>query len=626
MRVRGACVSAVIAIIFALSAATALARQRQATIIGGRGARTISTSPAHGEMTGTLEVLVRNDSHHYARPTAQFIPATALPYTFRKSAQLLRPGQVEPVMLTFKASSAEAMKGTVAIGLSGRRTVREQTIQVAPEATASAPAVEPAEVTLHLTRLCLLGHLSIFGHLFPFSHLLCGSSRTPTIAVSASALKGLGNGSKRLAASDTGGRATITLVPVAPSSTTRLPNGLVPVKVYVRDDSHGEYVTTFTLDPEAKQDGAIKVKVEVQVWWIYPLLVLLIGALLGYLIRWFGGSYRERELLKRRLEKVRNDYEEELPGRSPGIYPLRRWFGQFNTAVPTIPRRREYDSPELSGFAKCWQSAQQARSATDIANVEKTVQELEDDYTAWHKIDKALKGLDRSFRTAVPEGARNLAIPAYQETRALTDRRTVTQPADVKAAETVETAIEVQGKVVEAYEPARATWNAVTDKTEAMKELDPAVIYALYGKPLAREEPAGLELVVKLEEAKGTLTPDADTKLMEAAAAAAQDNAPAANPQAARIEPVTVIQPPRRDRDPRHLRHGFAITDWVFGVTLLASSVGYLVTLYVGKNFGSSSQYVEAFAAGFGGQALLGVAAFPLTQSLFSTGQKQAGT
>jgi hypothetical protein len=622
MRVRGAFVSTALTAILVASAPAALAGPRHVTIVGGQTARTISTSTAGGRTTGSLVVLVRNDSLHYARPTAQFIPAApADTAVLTTKAKPLAPGRVESISLTFTALSSSAMNGNVAIGLSGRRPIREQTIQVTPEAPASGPAVEPAEVTLHLTRLCP-GKLG---------HLLCGSSPAPTIAVSASALAALGSGSKRLAASGGGGRATITLVPTKAASGTRTPDGLVPVKVYVRDDSHGEYNTTFTLDPEAKQDGAIKVKVEVQIWWLYPLLVLLGGAFLGYLVRWLGGSHRDRDVLKGRLEAARNLYSEELPGRSPGVYPLEHWFGQFSQEVPAIPRRREYDSDDLSGFAEAWKQVQQAKSSTDITEADKIVKQLELDLLFWRKVNGALKHLDVSFKEAVPdEKARSPEIPAYRDTLSLVAHETVTQPGDQKALQAALEAIVLQGKIVAAYEPARVAWNSIVDDTGSLEQYDPKKIYGSTAvAPLARESSVSKTIRDKLEAVPAALashpqrTSSETTETADAETAHQALTAGAAAP--AKSTPPDE-KPPGKKRDPFHLSREITLTDSiVFGLTLLASSVVYLLTLYVGKSFGSSSQYVQAFAAGFAGQALVGVAAFPLAQSLLNVGDKGGG-
>jgi hypothetical protein len=90
--------------------------------------------------------------------------------------------------------------------------------------------------------------------------------------------------------------------------------------------------------------------------------------------------------------------------------------------------------------------------------------------------------------------------------------------------------------------------------------------------------------------------------------------------------PVPAAAPtPPRDSDPGRFGRGIALVDWaVFLATLLVSAVVYLLTLYDGKHFGATSQYIEAFGAGFAGQALVGVATIPLARSLVSVVPKKA--
>jgi hypothetical protein len=61
----------------------------------------------------------------------------------------------------------------------------------------------------------------------------------------------------------------------------------------------------------------------------------------------------------------------------------------------------------------------------------------------------------------------------------------------------------------------------------------------------------------------------------------------------------------------------------VFLVTLPVSSVAYLLTFYKGGTFGGLEAYVEAFAAWFGGQALIGVATLPAASGLFSVAKAE---
>jgi hypothetical protein len=606
----------VIAALLLAAAPAAAAQIRRIAIIGGLGARTVATSTTHGLAAATVELLVRNDSLHAARPIGRFLPKSAgTDVRLVATAEVLHPGQIEPITLTFQASTSRAIAGTVVVGLSGKRATREQAVALAPETQANTPAVEPDEVTLHVTRDCpdFLGHL------------ICGSTPNPIIATSASTLSLPAASRRRLASTDTGGAATITLS-AATEKGHRLPGGLLPATISAKADSHGEYSTTFVLDPEAKQDGQIKVKVDVQVWWLYPLVVLVFGAFLGYLVRWWTGPSRDRDVLKARLEEERKRYEDELADRSPSIYPLKRWFGGFSQRLPAIPRPKEFRSTTLSGFAKCWREVQEARSNTDIENASKQVDALHTDVTTWCEVNQALKDIDVLFKECVPDEAERISeIPAYQDTGALIKNQ-LPQPADAAGAGTMISAVEAQGEIVAAYARALRAYGHVNHNVNTYAAYDPKVIYGTRADPVERAPSAARSLNVKLTEAAYILEQHPEPGVAPRAAAMAgielaAVGAPssAAREQAPPTPTKASVQPPEKKRDPLHLRKEITVRDWlVFIATLLVSAVVYLLTLYVGKHFGSPNEYIEAFAVGFAGQTLAGVAAIPLARSLMN--------
>jgi len=591
-------------------------------VVGGVAARTIVTSSKKGTSTGTLELLVRNDSLYSARPIAQFLPKSAdTAVHFMATADVLHPGKIEQIALTFEAPSSKAFAGIVTVGLSGKRPTQEQAVPVAAEKTASSATVEPEEVTLHLTRGCpdFLGHL------------ICGSTPNPTLAAASSTLSLPVASRRRLAATGTGGAATITLIAAKPNGHA-LPAGLSPATISAQAKSHGEYTTTFVFDPEAKQDGQIKVKVDVQVWWFYPLVVLIFGALLGYLVRWWTGPSRDRDLLKARLEEERERYGDQLADRSPAVYPLKRWFGDFSQPLPAIPRPKEFESSTLSGFAKCWREVQQARSNTDVDNASKQIDKLHTDVAIWCEVNQALKVLDISFKAHVPDQAvRNSEISAYQDTVALI-RNQLPQAADAAAAGLMIAAIEAQAEIVAAYERARLAYGHVNHDVKTYETDDPKVIYGGQTDAIARTASQARSLAFRLSQAADTLEKHAETDVTAGAAAMSAASEmedahalPSGTGAKAPLAPGKAsAQPPTKKRDPLHLRKEITIRDWlVFIATLLMSAVVYLQTLYVGKHFGSANEYIEAFGVGFVGQTLVGVAAIPLARSLMNIEGKQ---
>lgn len=281
-----------------------------------------------------------------------------------------------------------------------------------------------------------------------------------------------------------------------------LPPGLSPATVTVKVDSHGAYSTTFVLDPKAKQDGTLKVKVNVQVWWLWPLLILIIGAVFGYLTRWLMGSYRDRRILAARLVEARNSYSDRIAQRSPGIYPLNTWLGDFSDPIPGIPRPSDCGSDDLSGFAAACCEVHQARSADEIDAARTTVDRLSTDVDIWRKVNTALKTLDVSFQQSVPDPeTRAREIPACADTRALINDQIVPQPADAAEAAKKIAALREQAEIVRVYERARRAWAQVPHEVPPYEEWDPLKIYPAGKSPLTCSPEEAKTLIRELADA-----------------------------------------------------------------------------------------------------------------------------
>ncbi len=608
---------------------------RGATVIGATGTQALKVTVAKGKpiaapkekFTASLVLLVRNDSFHTAKPSAGFIPTTlSSKVGVKTTAADLRAGVIEPVVVRLTAAEASALNGTVIIGLPGSRFTQEQAVPVAVEEAAASPDVEPEEVTLHMTRGCWFGNF------------ICGVSSSPVIGVSSKSAGVIGKSLSRVASASNGGSATITLA-LSNEDSFKLPQGLVPATVTGEAHSHGAYSTTFVLDPETKQDGQLKVKLEVQVWWFWPLLVLLVGAFAGYLTRWLMGSYRDRKVLKARLIEQRDQYAHRLESRSPGVYPLRTWFGEFTDPIPKIPLAREKDAEGQLGFVATWFEVEQARSRTEVESISKRVEQLVSDVAVWCKVSDALKSLDVAFQRDVPDlQVRTRDIPAYKDTNALISKQRFPQPKGLADAESQIEALAQQAQIIDAYERARVAWSALPNDIDTYEQLDPKKIYGGPADVIHRTPDDATKLIGKLETA---------AEKLEQAPERLSILEPAARPQMLMSPRTLLISPdvvlaeaatsgitptaprgvlPTREPDPRKMRRAISAIDWmVFLATLLVSAVLYLLTLYVGKNFGAPSQYIEAFAVGFGGQALVGVATMPLANSLVTVA-KQTGS
>ena len=589
------------------------------TIVGGAGARTWTVKARGSENMGELTLLVRNDSSHTARPAVRFISkSVGTKAQLESSTSPVRPGRIGEVQLTLSASATTDLTGTLAIALG---SPKEVAVPVAPKpATPAQVAVQPEEVSVHITRDCP----SFLGH------FICGDSSAPTIGIAASILHSGTVPLKRLASSSTGGTATITLSEAAKEKTA-LPPELVPATMSVKARTHGRYSTTFALEPEAKHDGTLKVNVDVQDWWLLPFVVLILGAMCGYAARWLMGTYRDRRVLKAKLLEDRAIYKERIPSRTPGVYPLADWFGSFAEPIPAIPELADCGSDGLSEFAATWCEVDRARSSEEVEASRAKVEQLGSDLATWRKVNTALENLGAAFEAAVPKSAEreNEAIPAYAETQRLITSQILSKPSEDKAPATIQ-AMRNQAAIISLYAAAAAAWARLDDtKKNANAALNPFTSYGTTSKVLTRtqEEADGL---------KATLV--TDTHQIERIAAA-KPLEPAASALALAQQPARAIvlvgaeaaavevpaarpplpPPPPSPSDPTAIRRAIAAVDWlVFGSTLIVSAALYFLTLYVGKDFGGTSQYVEAFAAGFGGQAIVGVATIPIANSLMT--------
>jgi hypothetical protein len=502
------------------------------------------------------------------------------------------------------------------------------------DATGSPPvAVEPEEVTLHVTRYCpsWLGHF------------ICGDSAPPTVGVAEGILSAQAP-LRRIASSSTGGTATFELK--ASSSGERLPSSLIPAIVTANADTHGTYSTTFPLEPEAKQDGTLKVNLEVQDWWPIPLGVLIIGAFLGYLTRWLMGSYRDRRLLKARLLEQRNEYAQRLPSQSPGLYPLTEWFGEPSEPLPAIPQQSECDSDMLTGFASTWCEVHRARSAEDIEAARTEVERLSSDVKTWREANIALKELAVRFEQAEPNvtARESDMIPAFLDTLMLVTEQVLPKPASGEDAEKKLAAVRNQAVIVDVYAAARRAWEQLTpDQMNAHQDLNPHTVYGEPGKVLSRSPEEATTLKARLIEVTLQLralvvpAPEPPVSLATAMLAVQGDQsgedlastlpAPLASLLGVHEGPPTIAVETRAPaaiaKDPAMIRRAVSAIDWlVFLATLIVSATLYFLTLYVGKSFGGTSQYVEAFAAGFAGQAIVGVATIPLAKSLVTVAKQ----
>jgi hypothetical protein len=613
-------------------------------LVGEPGVRALSVSRKGKVETGSVRLLVRNETAVVAHPHVRFIPAfSAGKPSLEYSVSPIPPGKLAAITVKVSVAAGNSLIGTLALKADGGS---ETAVPVTLGEAGSPVAVEPGQVTVHLTRKCpsWLGHV------------ICGDSAPPTVAIASGVLEAAPGGRlKRIASSNTGGTATIELKHT--SINRPLPAGMSAATVVIKKaDTHGGYSTIFSLMPEAKQGGSLTVNLEVQDWWLIPFLVLLFGAVCGFLVRWLMGGFRDKLVLKAQLIEQRKIYGSRLAERSKGIYPLEGWFGPFGTLLPVFPSKPDCGSDSLTGFGEVCCQVLRARSAEEVQGARETAERIRADVEMWRQTNRALKELARIFASAEPDATarQDDSIPAFLDTRMLIEEQVIDAPKDDDSGKTLLATIRGQGNVVSIYAQARRLWNRLPpDKQNTEQQNNPYTIYKEAGDVLDRTPEKTETLKAALAEAalrlRQLLAPDhevppiaialAETLRASPRARALTSAAPEPIAHAVGIDagpeppagqpgggpPAPIGESPIQPSDPVWIRGMVRRIDVaVFVATLLGSTTVYFLTLYVGKDFGGTSQYVQAFAAGFAGQALVGVATIPLARSVLTVGKQAA--
>jgi hypothetical protein len=192
------------------------------------------------------------------------------------------------------------------------------------------------------------------------------------------------------------------------------------------------------------------------------------------------------------------------------------------------------------------------------------------------------------------------------------------------------TRLRQQAALLGYYVDARSIWDDLTDdqRKNAKEEMNPDAIWSNAPHAALERTPSDVRtLAQQLQEAAVELRKTFPTAVPAEPAGVP----PAPQPQPAKLKALADAGVAAAKAAPRELketvvtaaptetegiRGAIRLADWgVFVATLLVSAVAYLITLYNGSHFGSVTQYLEAFTAGFGGQVLANVAALPLLRS-----------
>jgi hypothetical protein len=398
----------------------------------------------------------------------------------------------------------------------------------------------------------------------------------------------------------------------------------------------GEYKGFLPLSDQT-DEPRVELTVRAHHWIGWAILTVLAGALVGGLLPHLGGLSRRKNVLRANVRGALERYKSERAKREhPLSYDLDELLG------PQPWDTTEWLAlPGLHGAAGLFSSIHWARSDADLDEDTDWAQSLITSVQRWLRIEEQTAELRDTADKEHPadlEGREWDTTGVYRDTeRLLIAVRDA--PADDTAAERLVTRLRRQG---DWHTKVAALWRAIMDLDDpAQRAALAADLFAFTDPPKGepvRDDAERIELLVGAEELQRQISVEAH---LAAASAAADAVAPArpgllgrarAAVRATLDAPMLVsirqrlgqqagsaatgatgLRPPE---DAEGLLRRISRESLLLSALLVAVAiVGYVVPLYT-DTWGSTKDYVTAFAAGFGTQAVVRWALLPMFASL----------
>lgn len=609
-----------VAVVLAAPAAAAVAPRGLALL--NEKTQALTFAAAAGNQRAQFVVVVRNDSDRVGQlvvrylgagaPTAGLTAVAPADATTPTSSRfvLVRRGDaaigthdVARVRLELRRRAAKpAVDGVLVISLDSAPAAAPVTVSLADAKAPDAPVgFEQKQVALKVTRrwgpfVGVCGRLLAWAGDCPLQRL----SRTSTRA----AARGVSSRSTLLT-SGSGDTLTLKATPVAGS--TDPPEAKLEVVDVPRP---GKYTGQFVIDPTAKEPKAAEVTVDVQDSLIWPLLAVLLGALVGGVLVKRYDVYRGGKLLRASLEDAvepyrnekrrANDVEEEF--RRPGRFYLVNAVPESGRVYPRwrrTPRREERLVPKL--YRQTYAIGDNAQ----LASTAVAVKRLADRFARWQQLNAAYHALVARLKTP-PQGT----SPAPAGTKIRSDAdflldMTAVEPADDDEAKLLAERLSEQAAVVEIYAAAKAKVPSPAWATQ-YAIADPDAIYAQAPAVEARTLAGWHALRYELLRALRLLAHPQGVAAIQRECAAGSNKGLDQILIGERfgIEP---LEPLRRFgraavlhfETPEQIRRVVRRWDWaVFALVSALTALAYLLPFYTGKDYGSLEDYLTAFAAG----------------------------
>jgi hypothetical protein len=516
------------------------------------------------------------------------------------------PGETVRVAYQLRRRGTKpALDGVLVIAIAGAQRSPSLTVALADaKAPTAAVGFEQKQVTLAVTRK--LGPLPGLCHwLAGLTHSSCPRQRlsgTSTVVAARGA-----NGQKALLGAANGASVTVIAQPVVGRPATALPpRATVEVSDVTRV---GKYSGQLAIDPTAKELKATDVTVDVQDSLIWPLLVILLGALVGgVLVKRYDG-YRGGKLLRASIAETVEPYRIAKDNASDDEFarPQRFYLGATlpisGSPYPHFGRRGFWHSGAEAEVPALYRATRHLSRGAAVTALAIRVKALAERFGRWGQLDRGYRALVASLRASdLPEPGEGDLIRLDSDF--LLDMTGV-EPADAAEANALADMLVQQAAVIDVYRACEKEMPSEQWRL-AHPAVDPKAIYAAQESPAKRSPTQWHLLRFELLRALRVLS---HPETCNAYAAAVNEDAGAGEAMLRGVE-IENFAFEREARElgrsvvlhfnsPAHLRSVVRRFDWgVFWLVAVLMALAYLLPFYVGKDYGSLTDYLGAFAAG----------------------------
>jgi hypothetical protein len=394
---------------------------------------------------------------------------------------------------------------------------------------------------------------------------------------------------------------------------------------------------------DADKASALSATLQVQHWWVWPLLVLLAGALLGQFLPKLVDARRRTGIMRAELVAAYKAYDEQAktPSGAPHNPPPEDQLGAPKQRKRKWPRWPLLESQSVTQPHKAYIKAAKSFGPDKIDDAKTEMDGLITTANGWVAVDQALADLRAAYEAPLfeppaepedededdddpmagdilegspPAGVREGGAQPYEEARYLFNANW-SPTAHAQSVDELGEIIQGQVAVLQVYRLAYAAWTE-TSAADATGDRTPPEIYASYPAPYERRPRQYKRLVEELGWTYGRLVsaPREITLGMRRATAAPPELVGLAIQDV--ISGLLRRASAPRVTTPEEIRAGLRKVDWFMWPLATAVAVlAFFLPYYTGKSFGSLDDYGLAFAAGFVGTLVINWDQLPVFRS-----------